>query len=126
MRILIVDDHAMIREALASGLKLFGHDVAEAADGPAALAAWNHAGRNWDPAALAAMRKRMPDVLVTDLDMPGMNGKELIARTRNAFPTLPIVAMTGGVDGAHLSCRLQKPFSTEDLLGAIETARAAA
>ena len=111
MRILIVDDHAMIREALASGLKLFGHDVAEAADGPAAL---------------AAMRKRMPDVLVTDLDMPGMNGKELIARARNDFPTLPIVAMTGGVDGAHLSCRLQKPFSTEDLLGAIETARAAA
>ncbi len=111
MRILVVDDHALVREALATGLKLLGHDVAEAADGGAAL---------------DAMEKRLPDVLVTDLDMPGMGGLELIDRTRRAYPKLPIVAMTAGGAGANIASRLQKPFSTSQLMVAIKSAIAAA
>ena len=36
----------------------------------------------------------MPDVMVTDLDMPGMGGAELIRRAKRTYPALPIVAMT--------------------------------
>lgn len=118
MRILLVDDHALIREALSLGLRFFGHDVAEAANGNAAL---QH------------MERGLPDVLVTDLDMPGMNGRDLIKATRRAYPRLPIVAMSAaGVE--HFAsmpeidnrCKLQKPFSADQLIGAIDHARSAA
>ena len=117
MHILIVDDHAMIRDALSLGLRACGHEVAQAANGAAAL---------------TAMAQRLPDVLVTDLDMPGMGGVELIRRARRAYPELPIVAMTAGggenlaaleLDGA---CKLQKPFTAAQLISAITRARDAA
>ena len=77
MHILIVDDHAMIREALSYGLSVLGHDVAQAEDGAAAI---------------AAIEQRMPDVLITDLEMPRMSGVELIDHARQTYPALPIVA----------------------------------
>ena len=114
MHILIVDDQHRVREALVTGLSLFGHDVAEAANGAEAL---------------AHLERRTPDVLVTDLDMPTMNGIELILEARRAYPALPIVLMSGGVFEdcealnavQDLDCKLRKPFSAQQLLGAIES-----
>lgn len=117
MHILIVDDHAMIRDALSLGLRASGHDVAQAANGAAAL---------------AAMEKRQPDVLVTDLDMPGMGGVELIWRARRSYPDLAIVVMTAGSCDTlaaldlDLACKLEKPFTAAQLIGAITHARKAA
>ena len=122
MLILIVDDHAILRDAMTLGLKLSGHDVAQAGNGAAAL---------------MQMAQRLPDVLVTDIDMPGMNGAELIVRARRAYPGLPIVAMSGGGDlgdvgvlrmAARLGAAnvLYKPFSADELCLAVEGALAGA
>jgi CheY-like chemotaxis protein len=45
--------------------------------------------------ALACCRRRRPDVLVTDLVMPGRDGRALAVRVRKRFPGLPIVLVTG-------------------------------
>ena len=118
MHILIVDDHALIREALTYGLRAAGHDVAQAKDGKDAL---------------SAIAARMPDVLITDLEMPGMNGVELIEQARRSYPDLAIVAMSARASGDGLTlsavkaldrrCKLQKPFSAAQLIGAIAHAR---
>jgi CheY-like chemotaxis protein len=44
--------------------------------------------------ALAAMRRNMPDVVLTDLEMPNMNGLELVRAVRRDFPWVPVVLMT--------------------------------
>ena len=112
MHILIVDDHDLVRDALALGLQVCGHDVDQAGSGAGAL---------------TAMNARRPDVLVTDLDMPGMSGFELIRATRRAYPDLPIVAMTGGgIGSTDVAETLAKPFTSNELLRAITAARAAA
>ncbi len=117
MRILIVDDNAMVRDALSLGLHASGHEVAQAANGDAAL---------------AVMKERLPDVVVTDLDMPGMGGAELIWRARRSYPDLAIVAMTAGSGDKlaalelDVACKLEKPFTAAQLIGAIAYARAAA
>jgi len=90
MRILIVDDSDMVREALCAMLTIRGYDVVTAASGPEAL-------------------ERIPagvDLLVADLWMPGMDGVELIARARRLTPDLPAVVVTGsGVDAARRALR---------------------
>jgi len=79
-RILIVDDEADTRDTLREIIEADGHDVFEAVD-----------GRD-------GMRKTLqffPDVVITDLIMPVMEGIELIRRLRNAYPRLPIIAISG-------------------------------
>jgi CheY-like chemotaxis protein/anti-sigma regulatory factor (Ser/Thr protein kinase) len=45
--------------------------------------------------ALAAVERETPDILVTDLLMPGMTGMDLLAQVRERYPHLPVVMMTG-------------------------------
>src|SRR4051812_39233517 len=81
LRVLVVDDIADARLALRLLLKLWGHEVAEAADGPGALR------------AAEAFR---PDVVLLDISMPGMSGHEVARclRERGLRPSL-LVAVTG-------------------------------
>jgi CheY-like chemotaxis protein len=65
--VLVVDDHADARDSLAIVLRLWGHEVETAPDGPAALA------------VAPAFR---PHVVVLDIGMPGMDGYELARRLR--------------------------------------------
>ena len=44
--------------------------------------------------ALEAMENRLPDIVLTDLRMPGMDGLELVSQIKNRFPLVPIVLMT--------------------------------
>ena len=67
-RILVVDDNAALRENLAEALQLEGYEVAVAGDGAAAL-------------ALLAVEP-FPSVVVLDLVMPGLDGRELARRLR--------------------------------------------
>jgi len=86
--ILIVDDNTDICDLLARLLGRGGRDVAVAHDGPAAL---------------AAMRARVPDLLIVDLMMPGMTGLDVIRATR-ADPRLsgvPVVLHTADTDPVH-------------------------
>ncbi len=74
--------------------------------------------------ALAALREHPPELLVTDLKMPGMSGMDLLKAARAADPELPVVLITGysTVDDAIEALRLgaadflKKPYDPEELL----------
>ncbi len=112
-RILIVDDEADSRDTLREILEADGHSVFEAVDGKDGLRKF----------ALL-----FPDVVITDLIMPEMEGIELIRRLRHAYPRLPIIAISGvGFSGegnyylemAHLlgaTERFTKPIDFSALL----------
>jgi len=78
--ILVVDDNPGVREILAMLLRCAGYDVAVAEDGFAAL---------------SQLRKTLPDVVVSDLEMPRMSGFELLSVVRRRFPQILTVAMSG-------------------------------
>ena len=82
-RILLVDDEPMICESMAMLLNQAGYDVTPAADGEEAL---------------SEIERALPDVLVTDLRMPGMSGYALLAAMRRLYPTVPTIAMSGVYD----------------------------
>jgi CheY-like chemotaxis protein len=84
-RILVADDDPMVREVLAWQLIAQGYRVTQASDGLAALAQLE-AGS-------------VPDLLVTDLAMPGMNGLMLIQEARRHRPGLPALLLTGYAEG---------------------------
>jgi CheY-like chemotaxis protein len=61
------------------------------------------------------------DVLVTDNDMPGMSGRELITWVRARWPALPIIMISGGSAIDHdANVLLTKPFSPRDLQATLE------
>jgi len=108
MRILVVDDEHAVRDALRRALDLAGYDVQIA---PAA-----------EP-ALGLMRERLPDAIVLDVLMPGMDGIELCRLLRadgNRTPVLMLTARDGvgdrvaGLD-AGADDYLVKPFALEEL-----------
>ncbi|QNA89966.1 response regulator [Massilia sp. Dwa41.01b] len=83
--ILLVDDETALREVLAELLRGAGHEVVEAEDGPAALA------------QLARMRETLAeiDLLVTDVGLPGMNGRQLADAVRETAPATAVLFITG-------------------------------
>lgn len=78
--ILVVDDNRSLRESLAAALFDAGYTVRLAVDGVSAL---------------ADLRDFKPDVLLSDLNMPGMGGCELLSIVRCRFPAIRSVAMSG-------------------------------
>jgi CheY-like chemotaxis protein len=85
------------------------------------------------PAALALLATWRPDVLVSDLSMPGEDGYALIARLRardSRYPRLPAIALTayaGPADREHIisagfQAHVRKPFRSAELVGAVEQA----
>ncbi len=114
-RILIVDDESNARNALAEILREEGYACETAADGFKGL------GR---------FTEFEPDLVLTDLKMPGMDGVELMTKVRERSPGLPVVVMTafGAVDTAVLAMRsgavdyLTKPINTDELLIVVERA----
>jgi DNA-binding NtrC family response regulator len=107
-RILIVDDEVNARTALCELLREDGYVVESAADAFKAL------GKFADFA---------PDLVLTDLKMPGMDGLQLLGRLRETDPDLPVVVMTafGEVDTAVRAMRsgardyLAKPVNVGEL-----------
>ena len=83
-RLLIVDDEPSIRESLSSTLAEIGYPVRAAEDGLSAL---------------IEIRKEMPDVILSDLNMPGMSGFEFLSVVRRRFPAIPVIAMSGAFSG---------------------------
>lgn len=76
--------------------------------------------------ALEKMREKKPDLVVTDVDMPRLNGLDLVTRMKEtlALSDIPIIVVTGNVElhfkiGAHegVDSFLPKPYSANDLLG---------
>jgi CheY-like chemotaxis protein len=78
--ILVVDDEPSIRDSLALLLLSAGYDVSTANDGFAAL---------------MQLKRALPDLIVSDLNMPQMSGHELLSVVRRRFPQIMTVAMSG-------------------------------
>jgi two-component system response regulator FlrC len=103
-RILVTDDEAGIREFLADALEMEGHEVDKASSGEEAIAALN---------------KRSYALLLTDLNMPGISGMEVLAWVRREQPEVEVIVLTahGTVDNAVTAMKsgafefLQKPIS---------------
>jgi CheY-like chemotaxis protein len=108
-RILVVDDEPDQRFLLRRILQRSGHEVSEANDGAAAL---------------RAVRESPPDLVVTDVMMPVMNGVELIRCLRDdpATAHIPIVAASGDTHLAGAAdAILSKPYESSRLLTLVET-----
>jgi signal transduction histidine kinase len=105
-RILIVEDDAFVRESMVSSLEALGHEVAQAADGEAAL---------------HALERSRPDLVITDYLMPGITGAELMLRTRAIYPGVPMIIATGYADMKKIEqvigddLLLRKPFQLSEL-----------
>jgi len=106
--LLLVDDDAPIRRMLARTLAAEGYDVEAVADGGAAL---------------AAVERSMPDAIVLDIAMPGVDGLAVTRRLRSKGLRVPILLLTARdalrdrVDGldAGADDYLVKPFEVEEL-----------
>jgi CheY-like chemotaxis protein len=82
--ILIVEDDDQIRRLLCTILERSGYSVRPAADGVAAL---------------EELRAEVPDILLSDLNMPRMSGFELLPVVRQQFPMTRVVAMSSAFSG---------------------------
>src|SRR5687767_14273612 len=109
--VLIVEDDTDTREMYSEFLSHSGLRVAEA-----------HSGRR----ALERVREQTPDVVVTDIAMPGMDGLELSRQLRSSAPTrdVPIIAVSGNASEsareAGADVVLEKPCTPDELLHVIE------
>ena len=115
-RIVVVDDDLQVLRAVAAYLRGLGHDVRTGTNGHEAI---------------AALREAPADLVVTDINMPGMDGIEIITSLRDTASATPIIAMSGGglFDGAMLldsaealgaDRTLEKPFDLEELRRAVD------
>jgi PAS domain S-box-containing protein len=116
--VLIVDDDAAVRRALTRSLSRIGCTVLEAADGEGAL-------------RIVANENGPIDLLLTDVEMPGMPGTTLAARVRALHPNLPVLFMSGYSDAngpfqppasAPPYLFVAKPFTNEELVTAVQAA----
>jgi signal transduction histidine kinase/CheY-like chemotaxis protein len=118
--VLLVEDEAAVRRAIRRMLERSGYRVLEAEDGNEALASYGS-----EPI----------DLLLTDLVMPGgMTGVDVARRLREGAADLPVLYITGygaevlderGLATQAGASLLAKPFSEDDLLGAVRTAMGA-
>ena len=110
---LVVEDQDEVRAQIVEVLTEMGCDIIEAADG------------------LRAMRivqsGRHLDLLVTDVGLPGMNGRQLADAAREAMPSLPVLLITGYAGQALDNIRLadgmeimRKPFLLEELAARVK------
>jgi CheY-like chemotaxis protein len=115
VRVLLIDDDESIRRFARLVLEGAGHEVAEAAGGRDGLALY---------------RGLSPDVVVTDLFMPELDGLEVVRELVARFPAVRIVAASGGGYGGtvdmlpiarHLGAAevLPKPYRPAELLAAV-------
>ena len=86
-RLLIVDDEPATRTLLGQIFRSMGHDVAVAEDGFTAL---------------EAIRQATPDLILSDLNMPGMSGFELLSVVRRKMPSIYVIASSGAYTGADV------------------------
>jgi DNA-binding NtrC family response regulator len=114
MKVLIVDDNQAVASIVQIMLELEGHEVKSAQNGPDGY--------------LTYFQFR-PDLVITDIQMPGENGLELISHIREYDPKVKTIYMSANLDPYYslLSDEktkypinfLNKPFSREELIGQV-------
>ena len=116
-RVLIADDEESMRRLVARAIAMDGHDTVTAEDGAEALEILNREGGAFD-------------LLLTDIQMPVMDGIALALTAARDFPQLTILLMTGFADqrerahglDAIIHDVISKPFSVATLRGAVNEA----
>jgi len=117
-RVLVIDDDEGHRTLVRAMLESVGHSVEDAVDGAEGLKMFGK-----DPAHL----------VLTDINMPGLDGHEVISALRVLHPNVPIIAISGGgpaskdellAKAARLGASevIVKPFEFEQLVGAVRRA----
>jgi CheY-like chemotaxis protein len=106
---LLVDDEPRVRAYISTVLRNSGFEVLEAEDGIQGLAEFR---RSLDRI----------DVVVSDFDLPGLNGLDLAARIRAEMPRMPVLLISGYMDipGTGEIPLLQKPFLPAKLLTVVQ------
>lgn len=107
--VMVVDDEPGVRELIGDALRLGGYDAVEAADGQEAL---------------QVLRHTHPTLLIVDVNMPVMDGFELVRRIRDAGQDTPVIMLSARGDRVDVTHGLQlgaddyvrKPFGLEELL----------
>jgi two-component system OmpR family response regulator len=107
--ILIVDDEAGVRELLGDALRIAGFETSTASDGMSAL---------------TVIRNKKPDLLIIDINMPLMDGFELVERLRSTGDNTPALMLSARADRVDVTRGLTlgaddyvtKPFGLEELL----------
>jgi CheY-like chemotaxis protein len=84
VKLLVVDDEPSIRMSLSQIFIAAGYSARSAVDGFSAL---------------AEIRQEIPNILLSDLNMPGMSGFELLSVVRRRFPAVQVIAMSGAFSG---------------------------
>jgi two-component system cell cycle response regulator CpdR len=119
-RILIADDEDSMRALVARAIGMDGHDIVTAQDGAEAL-------------EILIREEGAFDLLLTDIQMPVMDGIALALSAARDFPRLTILLMTGFADQRERASNLNaiahdvitKPFSVADIRAAVADALAA-
>jgi CheY-like chemotaxis protein len=105
LRVLLIDDDPSLVESLRSALVDEGHKITTANGGQAGIDAFR-----------VAFASRMPyDIVITDLAMPEVDGRQVVASLRAISPTIPIVLLTGWRH--QLADRVERPLQVDRLLG---------
>jgi two-component system KDP operon response regulator KdpE len=106
-RILVVEDEEAVRSLLRLALEAAGYEVMEAANGMEGLAIYH---------------QTTIGLVITDLEMPEMDGAAMIAALRCEQAQLPVIVISGrqeqfdSMQAFGVQCTFQKPFSLKDLL----------
>ncbi len=112
--VLVIDDEANIRQFVAVNLKARGYVVSQVGSAEEGL---------------QQMRDNAPDALILDIKLPGMSGWDMLKRVvaDPRLPRIPVIILTSSliIDHAgelgypNIACKLIKPISTMDLVGAV-------
>jgi CheY-like chemotaxis protein len=113
--IVVIEDDAIMREAIAEWLEAAGYRVRKAADGQAGL---------------AAVQSAAPALVVTDIYMPHVSGATVIAEMKQRHSAIPVIAISGLFNSGHgisantaialgAARALAKPFRRAELLLAV-------
>ena len=116
IKVMLVDDSAVVRQHLAKLLTSAGIEVIGAASDPLF--------------AMQRMKQQWPDVLVLDVEMPRMDGYELLStlRSQSDYETLPVVMVTSRSGDKHRNKAeslgatdyLVKPYDEDELITTIQ------
>jgi CheY-like chemotaxis protein len=100
-RVLVVDDDLLVLEVVAFMLEELGYEPLRVRSGTDALR--------------TLANDQMIEVLIADINMPGLDGSTLATWARGFRPELPIILITGGVAASQGFPLLRKPFTRSDL-----------
>ena len=115
-KVWIADDDEAIRMVLEEGLKSAGLEISTFADGESLIDALNN---------------EKPDLIISDIKMPGMHGYDLLKHIKNNYDKLPVIIMTAFTDmqaaidsyGGGAFEYIPKPFELEDAIITVKKAQ---